>query len=364
MPFVRVLYNGTDISEDVSRSLIQVVYTDNMDEADTVDIVLEDKELKWQNEWYPSKGAKLDVVIGYEGAEELECGQFEIDELITTGPPDVVTIRGIAAGFTQGKKRTDKSYTHETKTLAEIVRTIAANAGLNVKGNIENIRIDRSVQNAQRDMRYLRRLANQFGYTFNIRGNDLNFFKRANLESAKAVGSFDKTDLVTYSITDKSTRIYSAAEVRFHNPTTGELVRHKEVDRQVDFTDDVLIIEQKAESLEQAQVIAKSYLEKANKLQQSGSVSMPGNPFVIAGNVIELTGLGKMSGNYIIRSSAHTVDVLTGWVSDLDIYKVGFIQENKYKPKDKQAAKNKRKSESYTGPMAKGDTDNFGFYNN
>lgn len=357
-PFVKVLYNGTDISEDISRSLIQIVYTDNMDEADTIDIVLEDKELRWQNEWYPEKSARLQPTMGYSGGEFLECGLFEIDELNSSGPPDIVTIRGIAAGFSQGKKRTDKSHTHEVKTLSEIVRTIAANSGLTVKGNIANIRLDRSVQNAKRDMRYLRRLANQFGYTFNIRGNDLNFFKRTELENTTPVGSYDKTDLQTFSISDKSTKIYAAAEVRFHNPNTGELIKHKEVDQQVDFTDDVLVIDEKAESVEQAQEMAKAYLNRANKLQQSGTISLSGNPYLVAGNVIELTGLGKLSGNYIIRSSSHTVDVGAGWVADLEVYKVGFIPESKHKPKDK---KGKKKSQSYSGPMAEGDKELFNF---
>lgn len=358
-PYIQVTYDGVDISEDISKSLIQLSYSDNMDEADTIDITLEDKELKWQNEWYPSKGARLQPTIGYLGAEFLECGLFEIDEFNSSGPPDIVTIRGIAAGFSNGKKRTDKSYTHESKTLAEIVRTIASNSGLIVKGEIANLRIDRSVQNAKRDMRYLRRLANQYGYTFNIRGNELNFFKRTDLEKSNPVGSYDKTDLITSSISDKSTKIYAAAEVRFHNPVTGVLVVHKESDPSVDFTDDVLIINEKAENIEQAQEMSKAFLNRANKLQQSGSISLSGNPYLIAGNVIELTGLGKLSGNYIIKSSSHTIDIGSGWMADLEVYKVGLIPESKNKPKDKKSKK--KNAESNSGPMAAGDQGLFGF---
>lgn len=349
--------NGVDVSEDLSASLMDIAYSDNMSDADTIDITLEDKDLKWQNEWYPAKGTKLTCRIGYLNSEYLDCGTFEVDE-ITISNPDIVTIRAIAAGFIKGKLRTDKSHTHEFKTLAEIVKTIAANAGLTVKGNIGNIRIDRSVQNAKRDMRYLRRLANTYGYAFNIRGTELNFYKQTELEKSNPVISLDKTDLETYSIGDKSTKIYAAAEVRFHNPLTGKLIEHTEKDPSIESTDDVLVINEKCDNLDQARAIAAAALSKANKLQQSGNLSTVGNPYLVAGSVFELTGLGLFSGNYIIQSSNHTISISSGWTTDLDIYKVGFVSEDKLKPKTK---KKKKESDTYTGSMASGDKDLFNY---
>lgn len=357
-PYIKVTYNGTDISEDISKSLCQFVYTDSMDEADTIDLTVEDVELKWQNEWYPDKGARLVCEIGIEGGVLLNCGTFEIDDIEFSGPPDQVTIKGIAAGFKGGKKRSEKSHTHESKTLAEIVKTIAGNAGLTVQGEIGNIKLGRSVQAAQRDMRYLRRLANEYGYTFNIRGTVLNFFKRKDLEGATTTGSYDKHEAITYKFSDKSTGIYKAVQVNFHNPETGELITHTEEDPAISFTDDIHVVNCKAENTEQAKAIAAATLNLLNKLQQSGNITFEGNPYLVAGNVIELTGFGKASGNYIIKSSSHTVGVAEGWIVDLEVYKVGFIPEAKNKP---QKSKKKKKAEAYSGPMAAGDKDLFNY---
>ena len=139
--YLKVLYNGKNITTDLSKSLSSFTYTDNMEEADTLDIEVEDSEQKWQNEWYPEKGAKIEAEIGIEGGEVLNCGIFEIDEIEFHGAPDAINIRCIAAGFKTGEKRTDKSHVHENKTLAEIVRTIAKDAGLEVVGKVSDIRV-------------------------------------------------------------------------------------------------------------------------------------------------------------------------------------------------------------------------------
>ena len=40
--YIKVLYNGKNITADVSKSLMSFGYTDHMSEADTLDITLED----------------------------------------------------------------------------------------------------------------------------------------------------------------------------------------------------------------------------------------------------------------------------------------------------------------------------------
>ena len=62
--------------------------------------------------------AKLTVTI-----EDLKCGVFEIDEINLSGPPDVVTIRGMATGIVNSL-RTKKSDAHESKTLKQIAEKV------------------------------------------------------------------------------------------------------------------------------------------------------------------------------------------------------------------------------------------------
>ena len=99
-----VLYNKTDISADLATFLKQLNYTDNLSgEADTLDLMLEDRAGLWQSTWFPDKGAMLDVTVNtlnwgalYGGAASLRLGQFEVDELTSSGYPSEVQIRSVS----------------------------------------------------------------------------------------------------------------------------------------------------------------------------------------------------------------------------------------------------------------------------
>jgi len=321
-PYLKVLYNGKNITEDVSASLMSFVYTDNLDDADTIDIQLEDSERKWQNEWYPDKGAQIQAQIGIAGGLVVDCGAFELDEIEFSGAPDTVTMRCIAAGFTDGQKRTGLSHVHEGKTLAEIIRTVAGSAGLTVQGNIGNIRIGRLVQRKETDMRFLKRLATEYGYTFNVRNKTAIFYKTTDLEKSSSAATYQKTDLLNFDLRDKSSGTYKSATIKYHNPETEETVEYTTGEGGLDSSDDTLLLNYTAESKAQAIEMAKAALNAANKKQKSGSVSLPGSPLLCSGNVITLQGLGVLSGNYIIKSSAHTIGIDEGWLVDAEIYRI------------------------------------------
>jgi phage protein D len=340
--YMKVLYNGKNITADLSKSLMSFNYTDNMSEADTLDISVEDSDCKWQSEWYPQKGAKITAEIGILGGEVLDCGTFEIDEIEFTGIPDSVNIRCIAAGFKQGQKRTLKSHVHEKKTLSEIVHTIAADLGLKVIGNVSQVKVDRLVQQKKGNLTMLKKLAARYGCTFNVRDQNLIFIKNEDLEGKQAVEYFDKTDLISFSLTDRTFGTYSSASIKFHNPTAGSVIEYNTSEGGLPNSDDVLHLDYSVDSMEQAQQMTKSALREANKMQQSGNISLPGSAILISGNVISLLRLGRLSGDYLIKSASHTISSTSGWLADLEVYKVGFKEETE-KQTEKNTTKKKKK---------------------
>lgn len=354
-PYLKVTYNGADISKDISDSLVAFTYTDNLEEADTIDLQMEDFGLLWQNEWYPEKGAIIKCEFGIRGGVVVPAGEFEFDEIELLGPPDQVNVRGIAAGFSKGQKRTQKSHTHEGKTLSQIVHTVASSAGLKVVGSIGNIRINRKVQHKEKDFTFLRKLAHEYGYVFNIKGDQLIFMQRKVLEDAEPLFTIDKTDLINFSIRDKSTNTYKGAIIKYQNPLNFDTVEHLEEYQSAINSDDILVLTGTAENKAQAIEMTKSALQRANKLQQFGNITIPGHSAAIAGNVFQLTGIGNLSGNYIIKQSNHLVAIDASWTVECEIYKVGFIE-------DVAKRKPKKFKEGYSGPEGKGDKSLFGYY--
>jgi uncharacterized protein len=337
-PQVKVFYDGKNISEDISKYIIGLTYSDKVEgESDTIDLMLEDVDGLWKDGWYPDKGSVLTVSIGLNGVF-LDCGSFEIDQIQMSGPPDTVTIQGLAAGTKTGT-RTKLSKAHENKTLKQIAQSIAQKHKLNLQGDIASIVLNRITQNNETDLHFLKRISYEYGYVFSIRNKIMTFMLIEKIEGYDVIQEIDKTDLLSYSLTDKTLQTYSSAVVKYHNPKTNsvstfEAKKIKNADG-VEFsvidTENVLNIHTKAENNQQAELKANAALYRANSLQQEGNIDIIGNAYMVAGVNFDLTGLGKLSGKFHVMSSTHTIDRSGGWTTALDIKRVGFIVKSKHK---------------------------------
>jgi phage protein D len=331
-----ILYNGKNITGDIIQYVISLTYTDNSQgKADEMEIVLEDVANLWKNEWYPTKGDTITARIIHPEQGTLECGTFDIDEI--TGDAgdagDTFTIKGIAAGI---KKtiRTKKSYAHENKSLREIANHVASFHGLKLVGKIADVRIARVTQWQETDLKFLRRIAGDYGYTFSIRDKQLIFTSVFDLEKKEASFTLNRTEITSWSITDKTSNTYQAARVSFHHPRKKKTISHTTQEKDETHSSvksDTLEIKVKAENEQQAEIKSRVALYRANSLQQEGSVSIPGNIYAVAGNNCELNGIGMFSGLYYLDSTTHTVDASGGYTSEISVKRVGLVGKAKQK---------------------------------
>ena len=77
---VVIVYEGNDISRDIKPYLVSFSYTDNSsDKADDISVTLEDREERWRDPWFPTKGdvIKASIVVhewdSPDKAESLPC---------------------------------------------------------------------------------------------------------------------------------------------------------------------------------------------------------------------------------------------------------------------------------------------------
>ena len=352
-----VSYNGKDITTDVTTYVTGLTYTDKTEgESDTVELTMDDTDGLWRNSWYPTKGDTLTVSMGYDDLL-LPCGQFEIDEVEMSGPPNVVTIRALAAGITKAM-RTKSNSAHEGKTLKEIATTIAGVHGLTVEGTIEEIRMNRATQYRETDLGFLRRISMEYGHLFSIRGDKMIFTTIYEIEASDPVGTIDMTDVMRWTLRDKTTTTYKSAQVKYHDPVEKKVVQADvnwadisvfgqpgaasnlapppgtpteqatAAESQAAFNtrafgEDTLVIQTKAENGTQAQAKAKAGLHRANTCMVSGDLTIPGNPLMVAGNNFQLTGMGKFDGKYQVQESKHGLSRTSGYVTDISVKKVG-----------------------------------------
>jgi phage protein D len=216
-------------------------------------------------------------------------------------------------------------------------------AASKTSSQLEQTIVARSTQNRETDLGYLARICALYGIIFSVRDTKLILVSQFDLEGGLPVSEIDKTELKPgWRITSKFTKFYKSARVVYHDPKKNEVVQHEEQAKDMPefdyknfkyFPQDKLEVKVKAENKGQAKTMARAALYRANSKQKSGSITIIGNPLLVAGQNFGLTGMGKLTGKYHITESAHTFNRGGGYETSLEIKMVGFLEKVKEKPK-------------------------------
>ncbi|QOD81897.1 phage late control D family protein [Chromobacterium haemolyticum] len=322
-PVFFIQYEGKDITADISHDFVRLVYHDKRTgEADELEIVLENSHGRWTGAWYPEKGDRIVASIGYAGESMLPCGEFEVDECELTGPPDEITIKALASGITRAV-RTKQTKAYNGQTLAGIAKTVAQRNGLKLAGDAEQIPIGRVTQNQETDLGFLKRVAEQYGHIVSVRGDQLYIAPLSAVDDRDAVLTVaQRQQLKHYRVRDKTHATYKSVTVSYMDPKTGKLVEHtehakttkrKRGDKVIEDKADTLKINARAENKQQAVAMAKAALRDKNLKEMEGEFDLIGDPRLLAGNTLNIACLGKLSGDYLLSESRHTVTRSGGW---------------------------------------------------
>jgi len=317
IPIFELFYEQKNITKDVSPYVTSIDYTDvEHGESDELQISFEDSEKLWQSNWIPVKGDTLRAYIGYEAEKLLNCGCFEIDELEFSTPPDTITVKALATGIKK-PLRQKNSVGYENKTLKQIAKEIADKHGYSLVGEIADVRVDRITQNQERDLTFLTKLAEQYGYIFKIAENNLVFYDVQKLKGAKPMQIFYKSDLLSISLREKTSQKYKSVQVSYFDPKKKKTVKATARNENV-AKGDTLKITVRCSDKKQAIVKAKAALNTADD-KIEGTLEFVGNPYLIAGSNIELKGIGHFSGKYHIKQVRHILDRNSGYKTSCEV---------------------------------------------
>ena len=197
----------------IMSRIIFVTVTDNRaDEADQLDIMLDDHDGKLE---LPKRGIKINCKLGWVGESIHDKGDFIVDECEWGGSPDTMTIRASAANFKSAIK-TAKSKSFHRKKLGEIAQAIATANNLkpNITKELAELSIQHVDQTNESDLNFLRRLAKQNGAEMTIKKDQLLIFKAGSGRTASG------KELPAITI----------------NKHKGDQYRYSEADRNSDYT--------------------------------------------------------------------------------------------------------------------------------
>lgn len=313
-----LIYEGVDISADIVPFVTRVSYTDHAHgESDEIAVELDDSDHRWINGWYPSKGDRISLFIGYDGQQLMPCGDFELDDVEWSSPPDTVRLKGLAASITKAL-RTENTAAYEGLTLRQVAETVAGRHDLKVVGEIDDIRIGRITQLRRRDLAFLKELAEGYGHVFSVRGDQLVFHRVAALEAEPAVLTLHRNQIGRIEMRDKTREVYGSARLEYHNPVDRELLAH-EVAAGKGATGDTLKVKDRVENAAQAEARAKAALAQANRSEAKGTLTLFGEPRLVGGSNLVLMGCGRFDGKWAIERSVHAIDRKEGYSTTVQI---------------------------------------------
>ena len=164
-PTFRIVADGADITALINGRLLLLRTTDKPGmESDDFELRIDDRGNAVS---LPSRGASIEVFLGYSGTALTRLGRYTVDEVELSGPPDTLVIRGKASDM-RGSGKTTRSGSWEAVSLASIVKDVAACNGWSQVCPVDTV-VPRADQLSEFDFNFIIRLSKHFDCTAKAR---------------------------------------------------------------------------------------------------------------------------------------------------------------------------------------------------
>jgi phage protein D len=345
-PLYSITWAGRDVSKDVSPYLTNLTYTDHLHgKSDEIQMTFEDRDDRWKSSWYPTKGDVVKVKIGIKEDSErwLNAGTFQIDEIEFGGPPDAITVKGLATYITEAYRQ-KRTHAWENVNLSKVILDIARRNKLKPQIKINpDIKLKRIDQKDENDLGFVRGICEKYGYNVKVDSERLICVKPDELEESEPVYIIrrGRHNVISYRFSTKTCEIYKACEVRYWDPASKKEVKHTETAKKA-ASGSVLKISERCENKQQAIERAKAELKKKNKWECESEITVMGEPYLAAGATVIAEGFGSLDGQYLIEEAVHSLSKGSGYTTSCKIRSVERHEEI-YKMKAKKQGQSRPK---------------------
>ena len=340
-----VAFDGVNITNSIRPYLLSISYTDNEeDTSDGIQIKLQDKDDLWLQGWLDdaiecaaAEQLAMDVVFVREnwnsdgGDVVLSCGEFELDSVQCAGPPNTISIKGTALPFSSKIRQTKKNKAWEAYYLSGIAKEMAAASGLTCMYESDNDPYyERVEQINMSDIAFLSKLCHDAGISLKTTSKIVVMFDQQKYERTAPVRTFARRDrsYISYNLDSGSAGTqYASCRVSYVNPQTGQCIEATVTAEDLSGSkkgksDQQLEVSAKVETVEEARKLAAKKLREVNKFGRQVSFTVPGDPALVAGVTVMLSGWGGWSGKYIIKSAVHKLDGSGGYTTQVSLRRV------------------------------------------
>lgn len=336
---VRVIYQETDITDDISDILERFTYKDVAEGAsDSVSVTIDATDEKWKNDWMPEKGAKLYPTIEVKdwnfggvksGFRDLsaECGTFTLDDLGYGDAPDVLTFSGTAKPNDTNFGERERDCEWKNTSIKKIAEEIAGRYDLTLKFEGEDHEIEVKEQSGT-DSSFLQDLCKTYGLCIKVYAEELWVYDREKYKAEDAAFAVYRSAPLDDPTALCVQRGSFSWKTTLAGTYTGGIFTYTNEKEEIDISVEVgtperqLKLNQKASSEADAKAQLEAAIANENHGATSISFSMMGFPAGASAQCFQLVGYGKMDGKYFVDSMEHSIDRTSGYVTKISASKV------------------------------------------
>lgn len=307
-PAFQIIANGADVTGNINDRLLSISVTDEDGEkADRVEITVDDRDGRVA---FPELDTTLIVYLGFRETGLQMMGQFAVDGVSGDGPVQALTITATAADL-KSDIRAPRSRSWENKSLSDIVRTIAGEAGLRavVGESVASKVWPFLAQTAESNLHFLTRIAATLDATAKPAGGALIVQRRGEGKSAAgdvltapALGPGDLTD---WRWRLEGRELVKQVEAEWTDPANGTRAKVTKGSGKP-----ARIIRHMHASEDEATRAAEAALSGAARNAMSISVTLAGfNAGLLAGATVQISGLrAEVNGEWHLKRVTHRLD--------------------------------------------------------
>lgn len=316
-------YNGRAVKTEFGDDVSSLTYTDPASgESDSLSLTLCDPDRRWTAAWFPVKGDAISAQIALSdwlaaGDDRvIDCGAFVLSGFGLSGAPGTVTLEAVSQPVDTAWSTTERSKTWENVTLQEIAADVAGCAGLALTYDADEITLRAVEQNKQADSAFLQKLCDKYGLQMKVYEKKLILYDRARYKTKAAVCTIPQEAVFPgWSYDTDLVGRYTGGTMAYTDPEIEEDIVYKLNEN----SPRVLNLTEKADSAADAEKRLRAGIEKANHDMTGLSVTLIGGQYdIFAGECVEMTGFGRLSGKYYVDLVTHTVST-SGYTVQLDL---------------------------------------------
>lgn len=343
-------FNGKNVSTKLADYLESVSCEDVASgSSDSIDITLQNIDMKWMNQWYPTKGDKISGSITFQDWNKdgenlkLNCGTFILDEVKFSGGPLKVSLGGVAIPANESFKVRERTKTWKNVTIKNIANEIAKRYGLSLSYSGPTITIASIEQSDKTDSAFLYDLCKKYGLSMKVFNNKIVVYDQTQQEKKAASATITRDSFIDdeWEYTDSIEGTYTGARISYKSGEDNEEISvYLGLKAENAAGSRVLNITEVADDYDTAYYMAAAQVNQSNEQATTISGKIWPNPKICAGICVTISGMGKANGKYFVdKSTVEVSDSRTTQTVELHKCQTRLTYTPKPKPKPQPAKK-------------------------